>query len=164
MPQPNPTSNESALARAVEVVASLRDTAGRGEQIEQAAARLAESAEAHAASGEQVRSSLEQVAEELAQTSNMTIDFCLERCQKFGYPAAGVEYGRQCVCGDFGAVESRGEFHARRHACIAAGVQVAEVVRDLGLVDGADGLQSSLRELGACFRAEAAGTRPTPVG
>lgn len=40
-------------------------------------------------------------------SSNMTIDFCLERCQKFGYPAAGVEYARQCVCGDLGAVQSR---------------------------------------------------------
>lgn len=42
-------------------------------------------------------------------SSEMTIDFCLERCQRFGYSAAGVEYGRQCVCGDLGAVEARGD-------------------------------------------------------
>ncbi|KAH7166532.1 glyoxal oxidase N-terminus-domain-containing protein [Dactylonectria macrodidyma] len=42
-------------------------------------------------------------------TSSMTIDICLKRCQKFGYSAGGVEYGRQCVCGDLLAVESRGE-------------------------------------------------------
>ncbi|KAF5007753.1 hypothetical protein FDECE_5925 [Fusarium decemcellulare] len=42
-------------------------------------------------------------------TSNMSIDFCLERCQRFGYSAGGVEYGRQCVCGDLLAVEARGD-------------------------------------------------------
>jgi hypothetical protein len=42
-------------------------------------------------------------------TSKMTIPLCLERCQKFGYSAAGVEYGRQCVCGDLGKVEERGD-------------------------------------------------------
>jgi hypothetical protein len=42
-------------------------------------------------------------------TSNMTIETCLSRCQKFGYSAGGVEYGRQCVCGDLKAVEARGD-------------------------------------------------------
>ncbi|KAF7543009.1 hypothetical protein G7Z17_g11090 [Cylindrodendrum hubeiense] len=42
-------------------------------------------------------------------SSNMTINTCLERCQRFGYSAGGVEYGRQCVCGDLGAVEARGD-------------------------------------------------------
>ncbi|KAF5021880.1 hypothetical protein F66182_6071 [Fusarium sp. NRRL 66182] len=42
-------------------------------------------------------------------TSNMTVELCLARCQKFGYSAAGVEYGRQCVCGDLRAVEDRGD-------------------------------------------------------
>lgn len=40
-------------------------------------------------------------------SSKMTIELCLKRCQKFGYSAGGVEYGRQCVCGDLLAVESR---------------------------------------------------------
>ncbi|KAM6513609.1 hypothetical protein FALCPG4_015994 [Fusarium falciforme] len=40
-------------------------------------------------------------------SSNMMIDSCLERCQRFGYSAAGVEYARQCVCGDLGAVDAR---------------------------------------------------------
>jgi hypothetical protein len=42
-------------------------------------------------------------------TSNMTIETCLARCQKFGYSAGGIEYGRQCVCGDLGAVEAKGD-------------------------------------------------------
>nr|CEG04248.1 unnamed protein product [Fusarium clavum] len=42
-------------------------------------------------------------------TSNMTIETCLLRCQKFGYSAGGVEYGRQCVCGDLKAVERKGD-------------------------------------------------------
>ncbi|KAL2210725.1 hypothetical protein CC79DRAFT_527896 [Sarocladium strictum] len=42
-------------------------------------------------------------------SSKMTIPLCLKRCQKFGYSAAGVEYGRQCVCGDLGKVEERGD-------------------------------------------------------
>ncbi|SCO42989.1 related to glyoxal oxidase precursor [Fusarium fujikuroi] len=42
-------------------------------------------------------------------TSNMTVPTCLKRCQKFGYSAGGVEYGRQCVCGDLKAVEAKGD-------------------------------------------------------
>lgn len=50
-------------------------------------------------------------------SSKMTIDFCLERCQRFGYSAAGVEYGRQCVCGDLGAVEARGDVWKDKSFC-----------------------------------------------
>ncbi|KAM0543619.1 hypothetical protein ACHAPJ_012206 [Fusarium lateritium] len=50
-------------------------------------------------------------------TSNMTIGFCLEHCQRFGYSAAGVEYGRQCVCGDLRAVEDRGDLYKDDSYC-----------------------------------------------
>jgi hypothetical protein len=32
-------------------------------------------------------------------TSNNPVD-CINRCQEFGYNAAGLEYGSQCFCGD----------------------------------------------------------------
>ncbi|KAJ3110105.1 hypothetical protein HDU96_006899 [Phlyctochytrium bullatum] len=31
---------------------------------------------------------------------SMTVDMCVEHCQSFGYPAAGLQYGRECFCDD----------------------------------------------------------------
>lgn len=33
-------------------------------------------------------------------TNNNTVEACLNQCAAFGYPAAGLEYGEQCFCGD----------------------------------------------------------------
>ncbi|KAG8215859.1 copper radical oxidase [Butyriboletus roseoflavus] len=33
-------------------------------------------------------------------TTNNTVDACLTQCAAYGYPAAGLEYGNQCFCGD----------------------------------------------------------------
>lgn len=36
--------------------------------------------------------------------TNATADLCLSTCQEFGFPAAGIEYGFQCFCGDMSDV------------------------------------------------------------
>jgi hypothetical protein len=40
--------------------------------------------------------------------SNNTVANCIAQCQKFGYPAAGVEYGVECYCGDFFDITATG--------------------------------------------------------
>ncbi|KZT03065.1 copper radical oxidase [Laetiporus sulphureus 93-53] len=37
-------------------------------------------------------------------TDNNTVDACLNQCALFGYPAAGMEYGDECWCGDISDV------------------------------------------------------------
>ncbi|KAI0071302.1 copper radical oxidase [Panus rudis PR-1116 ss-1] len=37
---------------------------------------------------------------EITMLNNATVDACLNQCQKYGYPAAGLESGTQCFCGD----------------------------------------------------------------
>jgi hypothetical protein len=39
---------------------------------------------------------------------NNTVEKCITQCQKFGYPAAGVEYGEECYCGDVNDVLATG--------------------------------------------------------
>ncbi|KXN83001.1 Putative fungistatic metabolite, partial [Leucoagaricus sp. SymC.cos] len=38
--------------------------------------------------------------------TNMSTTICMEQCAAFGYPAAGVEFGIQCFCGDITDVTS----------------------------------------------------------
>ncbi|KAN0078350.1 glyoxal oxidase [Tylopilus felleus] len=45
---------------------------------------------------------------ELDWTTNNTVDACLNQCAAFGYPAAGLEYGYQCFCGDISDVNTNG--------------------------------------------------------
>lgn len=33
-------------------------------------------------------------------TNKMTVQFCLDTCASSGYPLAGLEYGRDCWCGN----------------------------------------------------------------
>jgi hypothetical protein len=40
--------------------------------------------------------------------NNMTPKMCLDRCAKYGYMAAGIEYGVECYCGDPANVAARG--------------------------------------------------------
>ncbi|PIL32445.1 hypothetical protein GSI_05147 [Ganoderma sinense ZZ0214-1] len=37
---------------------------------------------------------------EIVQQTNNTVEFCLNQCAAFGYPAAGLEFGQECYCGD----------------------------------------------------------------
>ncbi|KAG6332530.1 hypothetical protein ID866_6559 [Astraeus odoratus] len=37
---------------------------------------------------------------ELDWVTNNTVTACLNQCAAYGYPAAGLEYGEQCFCGD----------------------------------------------------------------
>ncbi|TCD64794.1 hypothetical protein EIP91_003605 [Steccherinum ochraceum] len=41
---------------------------------------------------------------EIINEANTTVDACLSRCQLYGFPAAGLEFGNQCFCGDFADV------------------------------------------------------------
>lgn len=44
-------------------------------------------------------------------TNNNTVEACLNQCAAFGYPAAGLEYGEQCFCGDISdVVDNNGTF------------------------------------------------------
>ncbi|KAI9462093.1 copper radical oxidase-like protein [Boletus coccyginus] len=45
---------------------------------------------------------------ELDWTTNNTVDACLSQCAAYGYPAAGLEYGQQCFCGDISDVMANG--------------------------------------------------------
>ena len=38
----------------------------------------------------------------------MTANMCLDRCAKYGYMAAGLEYGEECYCGDAANIETAG--------------------------------------------------------
>lgn len=33
-----------------------------------------------------------------SMSNNMTVQFCLDICNNYGYPVAGVEFGRDCWC------------------------------------------------------------------
>lgn len=39
---------------------------------------------------------------------NNTVANCINACQKFGFPAAGVQYGEECYCGDVNEVLATG--------------------------------------------------------
>ena len=41
-------------------------------------------------------------------STNNTVENCINQCKKFGYPAAGVEYGEECYCGDYSDVWATG--------------------------------------------------------
>ncbi|KAH8105346.1 galactose oxidase [Cristinia sonorae] len=45
-----------------------------------------------------------QIDFQIIPEKNTTIDGCLTRCREYGYPAAGLEFGSQCYCGDFADV------------------------------------------------------------
>jgi hypothetical protein len=40
--------------------------------------------------------------------TNNTVANCIAQCQKYGFPAAGVEYGDECYCGDYSDVAATG--------------------------------------------------------
>ncbi|KAF7437573.1 hypothetical protein PC9H_004415 [Pleurotus ostreatus] len=37
---------------------------------------------------------------QIIMQNNLTVDACLNQCAAFGYPAAGMEFGDECYCGD----------------------------------------------------------------
>ncbi|KAF8452229.1 hypothetical protein L210DRAFT_3499268 [Boletus edulis BED1] len=54
---------------------------------------------------------------ELDWTTNNTVDACLNQCATYGYPAAGLEYGEQCFCGDISDVTSNGGTYVADSEC-----------------------------------------------
>lgn len=49
--------------------------------------------------------------------NNNTVDACLNQCAKFGFPAAGLQYGQECWCGDPADVAANGGTHAPDGDC-----------------------------------------------
>ncbi|KAL4076636.1 glyoxal oxidase [Scleroderma yunnanense] len=54
---------------------------------------------------------------EIDWTNNNTVDACLNQCAAFGYPAAGLEYGSQCFCGDITDVAANGGYYVADSQC-----------------------------------------------
>lgn len=50
------------------------------------------------------------------QTGNSP-EWCLSKCQQFGYMAAGMEYGEECYCGDLDGIERSGSTSAPESDC-----------------------------------------------
>ncbi|KAH9927682.1 copper radical oxidase [Fomitopsis serialis] len=50
-------------------------------------------------------------------TYNNTVDACLNQCAMFGYPAAGMEYGDECWCGDVSDVAEYSDGFANASDC-----------------------------------------------
>jgi hypothetical protein len=55
----------------------------------------------------------------LNQTGNSP-EWCLSKCQAFGYMAAGMEYGEECYCGDLDGIEKVGSKPAPESECSIA--------------------------------------------
>ena len=54
---------------------------------------------------------------QIENDANTTIDGCLNLCALYGYPAAGLEFGNQCFCGDFSDVETNSQGIAPETDC-----------------------------------------------
>jgi hypothetical protein len=50
------------------------------------------------------------------QTGNSP-EWCLSKCQEFGYMAAGMEYGEECYCGDLDGIEKTGSKQVAESEC-----------------------------------------------
>ncbi|KAJ8597264.1 copper radical oxidase-like protein [Rhizopogon salebrosus TDB-379] len=55
---------------------------------------------------------------EMFWPTNNTIDGCLNQCAAFGYPAAGLEFGNQCFCGDITDVAANGATYGPDSGCL----------------------------------------------
>ncbi|MCJ1355382.1 MAG: hypothetical protein MMC33_005373 [Icmadophila ericetorum] len=49
--------------------------------------------------------------------NNNTATNCLSQCSTFGYPAGGMEYGRECYCGDVSDLAAAGSVSAPESDC-----------------------------------------------
>ncbi|TFK51378.1 copper radical oxidase [Heliocybe sulcata] len=54
---------------------------------------------------------------EIDWATNNTVEACLTQCATFGYPAAGLEYGEQCFCGDVWDVPANSGGFAAESQC-----------------------------------------------
>ncbi|RPD53575.1 galactose oxidase [Lentinus tigrinus ALCF2SS1-7] len=54
---------------------------------------------------------------QIINQTNTTIEGCLSQCSAFGYPAAGVEFGQECYCGDLADVKNHGATLAPESDC-----------------------------------------------
>ncbi|RYF49565.1 MAG: hypothetical protein EOO38_07610, partial [Cytophagaceae bacterium] len=61
------------------------------------------------------------------QTGNSP-EWCLSKCQQFGYMAAGMEYGEECYCGDLDGIEKVGAEAVAESECSTACPGNAEAI------------------------------------
>ncbi|KAF7796994.1 hypothetical protein EIP86_008184 [Pleurotus ostreatoroseus] len=54
---------------------------------------------------------------QIINTDNNTVEACLNQCALFGYPAAGVEFGDECYCGDLSDVQENSPGFDSDSAC-----------------------------------------------
>ncbi|KAH9882217.1 hypothetical protein J1614_001389 [Plenodomus biglobosus] len=54
---------------------------------------------------------------QLVNSTGNTPEWCLTRCQDFGYMAAGMEYGEECYCGDLEMIEKEGSNAVAESEC-----------------------------------------------
>jgi Glyoxal oxidase N-terminus/WSC domain len=54
---------------------------------------------------------------QIIDATNNTAENCLKQCSKFGYGAGGMEYGRECWCGDQATVAALGRTLAPESDC-----------------------------------------------
>lgn len=54
---------------------------------------------------------------QITDTLGTTVEGCLNLCSKYGYPAAALEYGQECWCGDPEQLEEEGGFAAPETDC-----------------------------------------------
>lgn len=54
---------------------------------------------------------------QLINATGNSPQWCLSRCQEFGYMAAGMEYGNECYCGDLDEIETGGSTVAPESDC-----------------------------------------------
>ncbi|KAI0315679.1 copper radical oxidase [Amylostereum chailletii] len=57
---------------------------------------------------------------QIINTNNNTADACLSQCAAFGYPAAGMEFGDECWCGDVDDITNNGGAPAPESDCSIA--------------------------------------------
>lgn len=57
---------------------------------------------------------------QLVNATGNSPQWCLSRCQEFGYAAAGMEYGEECYCGDLDGIEAAGSKKVPESDCSTA--------------------------------------------
>jgi hypothetical protein len=53
----------------------------------------------------------------LANSTGNSPEWCLGKCQEYGYMAAGMEYGEECYCGDLEGIEKQGSVQVAESEC-----------------------------------------------
>jgi hypothetical protein len=53
----------------------------------------------------------------LANSTGNSPEWCLGKCQEYGYMAAGMEYGEECYCGDLEGIQQQGSVQVAESEC-----------------------------------------------